>query len=275
MEFTFIKADFSDIQKLKKLWMACFSENSKAIDLFFNANSEYLSMYCSKYNDKIVSALYLVHGSINDKKAHYLCGAATLPEYRRRGIMGKLIEYALNDAKKNGDVYSTLFPANEQLYKFYSRFGYVSACTAKHRVISRKQLENCKSNNTPLVLPINCEQMQKECFKNNFLLQSNNFIRFAAEYYAVYGVKYVYGDGYFALVDECDNCADVFYAAYTDFEALKINLLKSTSAERFVFTGKSDNKFFENIENEKFGMIKSLDDKSEIPKNVYIGITLN
>ncbi len=275
MEFTFIKADFSDIPKLKKLWIDCFSENAKAVDLFFASNSEYLSMYCSKWNEKIVSALYLVHGSINGKKAHYLCGAATLPEYRRRGIMGKLIEYALNDAKKNGDVYSTLFPANEQLYEFYSRFGYISACTARRREFLRKQLENCKRNNTPLVFPIDCELMQKEYFKNNFFLQNNNFIRFAAEYYAVYGVKSVQGDGYFALIDEYDNRADVFYAIYTDFEALKINLLKSTSAERFVFTGKSDNKFFENIENEKYGMIKSLDDREEIPDEVYIGITLN
>ena len=90
-------------------------------------------------------------------------------------------------------------------------------------------------------LPYDYEQLQLKCFKKDFLLQNNKFVEFAAEYYAAYGVKAVRGKGCFALYEEYDDCADVFYSAYADFSELKTLLLKSTNARRFVFTGKADN----------------------------------
>lgn len=275
MNLIFTKSDNSDIPKLKRLWADCFVEKEHAVDLFFDKNFDNLSAYSVKAGDLTVSALYLIHGRMNGQKAHYLCGAATLPKYRRLGIMSELIEYALNDAAKNGDVYSLLFPASEELYSFYEKFGYSAACTARKIEMSRQQLENFSINKANFDSFLEYEQMQLKCFKNNFLLQNNNFIEFAAEYYAVYGVRSVRGNGCFALIDEYDDCADIFYSVYTDFDELKSLLLDSTNAEQFVFTGKSDNKIFENVNSEKYGMIKSLDNKIENPDDVFIGITLN
>lgn len=272
---SFRKADYSDIPKLKKLWTECFNEKQQAVDLLFDKNFENLSAYCVYDGVLIVSALYLVRGHLNGQKAHYLCGVSTLPPYRKRGIMGKLIEYALYNARKNGDVYSLLFPANDGLYSFYERFGYVAACTAKRLSMSRQQLENFKFDSIICDLPYDYEQLQLKCFESNFLLQNNKFIKFAAEYYSVYGVKAVRGKSCFALYEEYDDCTDVFYSAFADFDELKTLLLKNTNARRFVFTGKSDSKIFKNSKSEKCGMIKSLGGDHNIPEDVFIGITLN
>lgn len=273
MNLSFEKAKASDILKLKKLWAECFFEEQTAVDLFFDCNADSFSAYCVKDGDKVVSALYLLPAALNGKKAHYLCGASTCDEYRRQGIMGRLIEYALSDARKNGDIYSALFPANEKLYSFYGKFGYAPECTAKRLTFTRARLEaDCKniSFETP-----DFEQLQKACFKNNFILQNNNFIEFAIRYYGFYGVKSICSKNCFALLDEKDDCADVFYSIYNDFEELKSLLFENTKSNLFVFTGKTDNPKFEKSITENCGMIKSLDENFEIPKDVYIGITLN
>ncbi len=275
MKLKFVKADCSDIQRLKQLWLLCFFEKEQAVDLFFSANFDNLSAYIVLDGDLIVSALYLVNTLLNGQKAHYLCGASTLPEYRNQGIMAKLIEYALNDAKKSGDVFSILFPANESLYSYYEKFGYTADCTARKAEMTRQQLTDYKYNENFLDFPFDYEQLQQKFFKNDFLLWNNKFIDFAVDYYAVYGAKSICGKGCFALIDEYDEYADVFYSAFIDFEEFKALLLNKTDAKRFVFTGKSDNCLYNNSKNEKFGMIKALDNKHNIPDDIYIGITLN
>lgn len=273
MNLSFEKAKASDVLKLKKLWAECFFEEQTPVDLFFACNADSFSAYCVKDGDKVVSALYLLPAELNGKKAHYLCGASTCNEYRKQGIMGRLIEYALDDARKNGDIYSVLFPANETLYSFYSKFGYVPECTAKRLSLTRGQLET-DSKNMSYEKP-DFEQLQKACFKNNFLLQNNKFVEFAIRYYGFYAVKSVCSKNCFALINENDDCADVFYSIYNDFEELKALLLENTTANLFVFTGKTDNPIFKKSIIEKHGMIKSLDENFKIPKDVYIGITLN
>ena len=113
------------------------------------------------------------------------------------------------------------------------------------------------------------------CFKDNFLLQNNNFISFASAYYSLYDCKTVKSDKCFALVEEENGTAEVFYSIYDSFFTLAEMLIKNSNAKRFVFTGKADDKLYKNSINEKYGMIKSLGNNEIIPKNTYIGITLS
>ena len=247
------------VSELKNLWLTCFEEDERAVDLFFEKAVQFTDVYCAKCDDKIVSGLYLINAELNEKKAHYIFGVATLPEYRGRGIMGNLLEYALDDARRNGDVYSLLFPAKESLYNFYEKFGYKALCTAKKRVFTRSELEEAEIN---------------ENRKSNILLWNNNFIEFARKYYEIYGIKTVRDKNSFALIDENENLADIFYSSYIDFDSLKMLVLNNTKAEKLVFTGSSTDELFINEKSVKYGMIKSLDN-TEIPSDVYIGITLN
>ena len=102
-----------------------------------------------------------------------------------------------------------------------------------------------------------------------------NFFEIAKSYYEIYGSKVIYKNDCFAVFDENENTTDVFYSAYKNINELSALLLENTKSERFVFTGKSDNAFFENCQSQKCGMIKSLDKNHNIPDDVYIGITLS
>lgn len=278
MKLIFEKNNFECIPLLKKLWLDCFEEKSEAVDLFFNRCLDFTSIYTASVESKPVAMLYLVHSTLNGKKAHYLCCAATSSEYRNLGIMGRLIEYAMSDSHKNGDAYSLLFPANEKLYGYYKRFGYKPLCTARKSVFTREEMnrfaENDKSNLTN-VNSYDYEELQRLCLKDNFLLQNNNFISFASAYYSLYDCKTVKSDNCFALVEEENGTAEVFYSIYDSFFTLAEMLINNLTAKRFVFTGKAEDRLYKNSKIEKYGMIKSLDNNEKIPENTYIGITLN
>lgn len=102
MKTIFRKTEKSDTESLKKLWLSCFDEYVTAVNLIFD--SDLFDGCCAVVDDRIVSALYLVKGTLNGEKSHYLCGASTDESFRGNGIMSRLIDFALNDAKNNGDV---------------------------------------------------------------------------------------------------------------------------------------------------------------------------
>ena len=278
MKINFEKNNFEYIPLLKKLWLDCFEEKSQAVDLFFSCCLDFTSIYTASVENKPVSMLYLVNSTLNGKNAHYLCSAATQGEYRNIGIMRRLIEFALSDSHKNGDIYSLLFPASEKLYSYYERLGYKALCSASRKVFSREELKQVagnKQSNLSDENSYNYEELQRLCLKDNFLLQNNKFISFASAYYSLYDCKTVKSDNCFALFEEENGTADVFYSLYTDFSELAEKILENTTAKQFVFTGKQDSEIYKNSIIEKYGMIKSLDNNEKIPENTYIGITLN
>lgn len=256
-----------DVKNLKKLWLSCFSEREDAAELFFKRNSATYNGYCACDGSQIISALYLIDCTLCGKKAHYLCGAATLPEYRRRGIMSDLIEFALTDAEARGDCFSALLPANEKLYGYYAGRGYHSrgaACTAEF---------DCKEQGSFIEGEPDIEKLQKVCFTDKFLFWNNSYVSFAEEYYARYGVKTVKSANAFALYEQKGEYADVFYAAFNDIKELK-SLLYAQGIRRFSLTGSPMNHIFKDSEPEKHGMLRTLNN-SELPDIFFIGITLD
>ena len=137
-------------------------------------------------------------------------------------------------------------------------------CTVKSRELSRQTLESFAEKGLNI-----------GCSKENSFIYNENFFEFAKSYYEIYGSKVINKNDCFAVFDENENTADVFYSAYKNINELSALLLENTKSERFVFTGKSDNALFENCRLQKCGMIKSLDKNHKIPDDVYIGITLS
>lgn len=267
----FFRADRKDITQLKSLWLGCFDDTREAVDLFFDANLGRMRAFCAKDNDQVVSALYLLDVTLNGQKAHYLCGASTKENYRKNGVMSGLIQFALEAARRDGDKFSALMPANTSLYKYYARFGYKAECFAEKRVFSRDEFLNFKNfNELSGKVTYDFEHLQTTRFKNNFLLWNNEFGKFACDYYRLYGVCVILTNDCFALFEENDGCAEVFYAASASESLLAKRLLENSSAERFIIINKAK----DNFNKEKYGMIKSLDDNMKIPNDVFIGITL-
>lgn len=163
----FFRADKNDVAQLKKLWLESFDDTEEATDLFFDKNWRWMRAFCAKDKNKVVSALYLIETALNGCKAHYLCGASTKSDYRKRGIMAGLIDFALEAAKHDGDKFSVLMPANLSLYDYYAGFGYMAQCFAEKRIFSRDELFavcDCSSEYN-----YNFEQLQAVSFNKNFL----------------------------------------------------------------------------------------------------------
>lgn len=264
----FFRADKNDVTQLKRLWLECFDDTEEAVDLFFDKNWCHMRVFCAKDDKKIVSALYLVDTVLNGDKAHYLCGASTKPDYRKRGIMAGLIDFALEAAKQDGDKFSVLMPANLSLYEYYAGFGYKTECSVTKRMYSRNELLafcDCSAEYN-----CNFEQLQTVSFKNDFLLWNNEYGEFTRDYYRLYGAGVIFTNDCFAIFEEENSSAEVFYAVSADEAVLARRLLENSSAEYFIIIGKAN----EGSNKEKCGMIKSLDNKLKIPNDVFIGITL-
>jgi hypothetical protein len=54
----------------------------------------------------------------------YICGLATLPEYRSRGYAKSLIAYIRNNAKRYGWKFMMVHPSNAEIVPFYDKIGF-------------------------------------------------------------------------------------------------------------------------------------------------------
>ena len=255
-----------DLPALKTIWLSCFDEREDAAELFLQRNLATCHAYACESDGDLAAALYLIGCTLNGERAHYLCGAATLPAYRGRGIMSALIAYALKDASKRGDRYSLLLPADEPLYRYYARFGYRPACAIKNAVLTADTARTVRRGT------LNLTQLQTVSVISSCLIWEENFIRFAADYYGCYGARTAQSADAFAIYQPDGGKAEVIYALYRDIDALKA-LLRAVNIRCFSLTGAADDSAFEGRVERPYGMILPLEGDA-VPDDVFIGITL-
>ena len=267
---SFSETEKNDISGLKALWLSSFEEDEKAADLFFERIMSFTHAYKAEENGELIAAVYLVDCTINGGRAHYLCGAATRRDYRGKGVMSGLITFALDDAKRRGDKFSVLYPANEGLYRFYGRLGYLAKCTSRTRRITRADL--CGAEKPTCGTP-DTDRMQRSTFENNFLFWNKEYVSFASEYYGVYGVKTACSAGALAIYTVENRTATVFYSIYNDIKELR-SLFSTIEADAYIITGTGANPLLAGEKREICGMLRPLTNQNP-PDDVYIGITLN
>lgn len=117
-------------EDLKTLWETVFGDTRQVTDAFFENAFFPDGCFYESVDGKAVSALYLLPVTLGDEKGFYLYAAATLPEHRGRGLMGRLIKEALAYAKAKAD-FVYLCPAEFSLYDYYRRFGFSKTLYAK------------------------------------------------------------------------------------------------------------------------------------------------
>lgn len=78
-------------------------------------------------NDTVLRDEMFADASMHDKNGAWqmIFGVCTLPEYRKKGIAGKLIEAAINDTKKRGKK-GLVLTCKEALLPYYSKFGFIN-----------------------------------------------------------------------------------------------------------------------------------------------------
>lgn len=111
--------------QMMKLWENIFHDKKEYVDIIF---SNYFNEDFIEYREeegKIVSSLigipYKFSDGENELNGLYLCGLATLPDHRNRGIMTSLIEKFLEKHKNNFDVAFLIPSSGRNSYYYHSR----------------------------------------------------------------------------------------------------------------------------------------------------------
>lgn len=123
------QAKDEDIDKLKSLWQECFGDEMEYINLYFD--NLYKNEYCyvAVQGQTICSMQMFLPATLKNKKGRningrYVYAVATNPDFRGKGIMRKLEEFAKEDVKSKGIEFLTLVPASQSLFNLYKEIGY-------------------------------------------------------------------------------------------------------------------------------------------------------
>jgi len=115
----------ADTEQIKNIWRVCFNDSEAFLDWNFSRNYSPENTLLCEMNGKIVSDLQMIPYALSiggaPAGADYISGAATLPEYRGRGIMGELLRRSFEESRRRGHELSFLVPARAE---FYEKFGY-------------------------------------------------------------------------------------------------------------------------------------------------------
>ena len=118
-------------RKLASLWKNTFHDSDEFISMLFD---NYFNPELAEYeevNGDVVSGLigipYNFGNADSNIKGLYLCGLATSPQFRSRGIMTKLLSRINEKAAALGFAFTFLIPADDDLRKFYYDRDYVNA----------------------------------------------------------------------------------------------------------------------------------------------------
>lgn len=267
-------AEKEDIPQLKELWKTVFGDSNDVIDFFFEYTADIDNIYVYKYDNKCVSAFYLIDAPIVQgntvKKAKYLYAAATHPDYRKRGFMGELINYAIKRLKFSGYDYLCLYPANESLYSYYEKFGFTSVFLDRIYHIDKDKLEPY-SHSRYFDTILSYSVMREYICAENYIRFDSAFLDFAALCAKKYGIlkSAVFDDEDKVLVvgnvdsDGVINIDESFtsqgqpehiLSMLNDIDCKKINLRVPHDFDRLDFeseTVKSGMMFFINEEDDK------------------------
>lgn len=159
---------------LSSLWRDTFGDDEWYINLIFkNIYSHSISPLLIKNDESekplegiagMVGIDYYLGSRSNETKGAYLCGVATRPEFRGKGIMGNMLREELTDLTEKDYRFSFLIPADKGLRDYYSRFGFRSMGNKFNVVIngdeekefigelSRKTNKNCDKNSLFIAL---------------------------------------------------------------------------------------------------------------------------
>ena len=135
---------------MMELWKETFHDSTRYIDLIFDTYFCLENAFYMYDGDMLVAALLGIEYEFQDHteigetsvfRGMYLCGLATRPEYRRRGIMAQLMCQAETSAQKRGFKITFLIPANSHLREYYDKKGYRTASYKRCQYIKKCRIE--------------------------------------------------------------------------------------------------------------------------------------
>jgi predicted acetyltransferase len=115
----------NDLENIKDIWNYCFGDEKEYVDYYFNNKYKPENTIIIEENDELMSSLQLNQYKINlDNKIYdisYVVGVSTYPNARGKGYMKDMMDFALNELYKKGQLVSLLMPID---YRLYRKYGY-------------------------------------------------------------------------------------------------------------------------------------------------------
>lgn len=112
----------------RHLWERSFADPRAFIDLYFREKYRTERNEVIMRDGRVVSALqklpYPITYGGHMLPASYISGACTDEAYRRRGLMGELLDQTHRAMQAEGAVLGFLIPATPELAPYYAKFGY-------------------------------------------------------------------------------------------------------------------------------------------------------
>ena len=116
--------------KVKELWQLCFHDDERFVNLLFDNLYRDENTVCFEKGGEVTTALqmlpYRMSFGETSLDVSYISGAATRPEYRNRGLMGRLLKESFEIMRSRNIPLSALIPAESWLYDYYASKGYAS-----------------------------------------------------------------------------------------------------------------------------------------------------
>ena len=111
------------------IWKTCFPDDSYDFtEFYFRRKYKNENTLVWLENGKAVACLQMLPYNItyfgHILPVAYISGAATLPEFRNKGIMKKLLTFSFQEMQKRQIPLSALIPQEPWLFDFYSGLGY-------------------------------------------------------------------------------------------------------------------------------------------------------
>ncbi len=168
----------NDREGLINLWKEAFGDSREAIEFFLDNRYVPENTVVSEDDGKISSMLFLLDGKFSVKEklydSYYLYAAATLKEFRGRGIMKQMLDFAKKISSERKIDFICLKPAEKGLYDYYAANGYKTVFTTKTVVISADE-----SYNISLIFPDDYDRF----------IWDNNSVDYAVKQHEFYGGK--------------------------------------------------------------------------------------
>ncbi|BCI64521.1 GNAT family N-acetyltransferase [Coprobacter secundus] len=117
-------------EKVRDLWQNCFDDSEDFMNLYFSTKYSDENTLVKVEGDLVLSALQMLPYTMtcwgSEVRTSYISGASTRLEYRGRGLMKTLLSEAFQVMRDRKIPLSILIPAEDWLYEYYQRMGYVS-----------------------------------------------------------------------------------------------------------------------------------------------------
>lgn len=279
-------ANSGDYENLAAIWRMAFSDSDEYIQKFFKEMYKDGYALVSREEGVAVSCAYLLESQFVIKgkpySAYYFYAAATHPNYRGRGHMAAIINEAEKLATERGIDFIILVPAEPELYRYYSKFGFETKFYKRVLSFSRDELSaRAIAPDLSHAFSLNIfETRQTALGLCDFLNWSAHAMKYAMYVHdSESGSVAFVSDGYALYNMGKDTVYVKEMCTLSDPGELFTMLLMEDEAKKFTINLPVDDPL--HAENEKTvpeGMCLALNEEAQLAlssvKHAYIGITL-